>query len=87
MFKCRHTIPILSKNINISKYKDMIGKDFTEKEGTMEYICHIEITKNGSNYVARAFLANGRNAEYKNPILEDMLTEMVLDLHAELSEQ
>lgn len=52
----------------------------------MEYICHIEITKNGGNYIARAYLANGRNAEYRNPILEDMLTEMVLDLQAELSE-
>lgn len=52
----------------------------------MEHICHIEITKKGRTYIAHAYLANGRNAEYRNPILENMLIEMAVDLQAEFGE-
>jgi hypothetical protein len=57
------------------------------QDGTsMETVCHIEILKDGRDFVARAHLANGSVKEYRHQIFEDVLTEMVIDLQEELSE-
>jgi hypothetical protein len=53
---------------------------------SMETVCHIEILKDGRDFVARAHLANGSVKEYRHQIFEDVLTEMVIDLQEELSE-
>ena len=53
---------------------------------SMETVCHIEILKDGRDFVARAHLANGAVKEYRHQIFEDVLTEMVIDLQEELSE-
>ena len=53
---------------------------------TMETVVHIEILKDGRDFVARAHLANGSVKEYRHPIFEDVLTEMVIDLQEELAE-
>jgi hypothetical protein len=52
----------------------------------METVCHIEIIKDGREFVARAHLPNGSVKEYRHQIFEDVLTEMVIDLQEELSE-
>ena len=52
----------------------------------VETVCHIEIIKDGRDFVARAHLANGSVKEYRHQIFEDVLTEMVIDLQEELSE-
>lgn len=52
----------------------------------METVCHIEIIKDGRDFVARAHLANGTIKEYRHPVFEDVLTEMVIDLQEELSD-
>jgi hypothetical protein len=52
----------------------------------METVCHIEIIKDGSEFVARAHLPDGHVKEYRHQIFEDVLTEMVIDLQEELSE-
>ena len=58
-----------------------------KQDGTnMETVCHIEILKDGRDFVARAHLANGSVKEYRHQIFEDVLTEMVIDLQEELSE-
>jgi hypothetical protein len=46
----------------------------------MKNICRIEIIKDGRNYAARVFLADGPIKEYKHPVFEEALTEMVVDL-------
>ena len=58
-----------------------------KQDGTsMESVCHIEVLKDGRDFVARAHLANGSVKEYRHQIFEDVLTEMVIDLQEELSE-
>jgi len=52
----------------------------------METVCHIEIIKDGRDFVARAHLASGAIKEYRHAVFEDVLTEMVIDLQEELSE-
>jgi hypothetical protein len=52
----------------------------------METVCHIEIIKDGRDFVARAHLVNGTIKEYRHQIFEDVLTEMVIDLQEELAE-
>ena len=52
----------------------------------MELVCHIEIIKEGKDFVIRAKLADGSIREYRNPVLEDVLTEMINDLQEELTE-
>ena len=52
----------------------------------METVCHIEIIKNGRDFVARAHMANGSVKEYRHHVFEDVLTEMVIDLQEELAE-
>ncbi len=52
----------------------------------METVVHIEILKDGRDFVARAHLANGSVKEYRHPVFEDVLTVMVIDLQEELAE-
>ena len=53
---------------------------------SMETVCHIEIIKDGRDFVARAHMANGSIKEYRHQVFEDVLTEMVIDLQEELSD-
>ena len=48
-------------------------------------LCYIEILKNGNVFLARSTI-NGTSHEYKNPIFEDMLTELIVDLQEEIQE-
>lgn len=64
---------------------DLYGIKF-RKGVPVETVCHIEIIKDGRDFVARAHLANGSVKEYRHQIFEDVLTEMVIDLQEELSE-
>ena len=52
----------------------------------METVCHIEIIKDGQEFVARVHLSDGSTREYRHRVFEDALTEMVIDLQEELSE-
>jgi hypothetical protein len=52
----------------------------------METVCHIEIIKDGQDFVARVHLLNGTTKEYRHQIFEDALTEMVIDLQEELAD-
>ena len=53
----------------------------------METVCYIEIIKDGRDFVARAHLTNGSTKEYRHHNFEDVLTEMVIDLQEELTEE
>jgi hypothetical protein len=46
----------------------------------MNTICKIEVIKDGRDYAARVFLADGVIKEYRHPVFEEVLTEMVIDL-------
>ena len=48
-------------------------------------LCYIEILKSGTVFLARSNV-NGTSREYKNHVLEDMLTELVVDLQEEILE-
>jgi hypothetical protein len=50
-----------------------------------EPLALIEINKSGTLFVARSTL-NGVKKEYKNQVLEDMLTELVVDLQEDINE-
>ncbi len=52
----------------------------------MEEVCHIEIIKDGRDFVARCHMTDGSVKEYRHPVFEDVLTEMVIDLQEELGE-
>ena len=52
----------------------------------MQTVCHIEIIKDGQDFVARVHLLNGTTKEYRHQIFEDALTEMVIDLQEELAD-
>jgi hypothetical protein len=52
----------------------------------METVCHIEIIKDGRDFVARVHLADGSTKEYRHRVFEDVLTEMVIDLQEELAD-
>ena len=52
----------------------------------METVCHIEIIKDGRDFAARAYLASGSIKEYRHPVFEEVLTEMVIDLQELLEE-
>jgi hypothetical protein len=51
-----------------------------------ESLCHIEIIKDGKEFVARAQSQSGGDREYRNAIFEDLLTELVIDLQEEFGE-
>ena len=46
----------------------------------MGKVCHIEILKDGVDFVVRVHLTNGSIREYRHHVFEDVLTEMVIDL-------
>lgn len=52
----------------------------------MKPVCYIKIIKDGKDFVVRAKLASGAEREYRNPVLEDVLTEMLNDLQEELAD-
>ena len=52
----------------------------------METVCHIEIIKDGRDFVARAHMPDGTIKEYRHQVFEDVLTEMVVELQEELGE-
>jgi hypothetical protein len=82
MIRKQNTLTFRTKHINrVDEYGSK------NQDGThMETVCHIEILKDGRDFVARAHLANGSVKEYRHQIFEDVLTEMVIDLQEELSE-
>jgi hypothetical protein len=49
-----------------------------------EPLCQIEIFKNGTLFIARSQANGGPSKEYKNHVLEDMLTELVVDLQEDI---
>jgi hypothetical protein len=52
----------------------------------MDAICQIEVIKDGRDYAARAYFSDGPIKEYRHPVLEQTLTEMVIDLQELLEE-
>lgn len=52
----------------------------------MTLVCHIDVIKEGKEFVIRARLSDGSIREYRNTILEDVLTEMINDLQEELAD-
>jgi hypothetical protein len=46
----------------------------------MDPLCKIEIIKDGRDFAARAHLSSGSIKEYRHPVFEEVLTEMVIDL-------
>lgn len=52
----------------------------------IEPICHIEVIKEGKEFVIRARLSDGSTREYRNAVLEDVLTEMINDLQEEFAD-
>lgn len=53
----------------------------------MDPLCQIEIIKDGRDFAARAHLAGGQIKEYRHPVFEEVLTEMVIDLQEMLEEE
>lgn len=53
----------------------------------MSTLCQIEIIKDGRDFAARAHLASGSVKEYRHPVFEEALTEMVIDLEESLEEE
>lgn len=49
-------------------------------------LCWIELVKSGNVFVARSNTHNGVHKEYKNRVLEDMLTELIVELQEEIQE-
>ncbi len=45
-----------------------------------EFVCHIDLVKDGQHFVARTETEGGEEKEYKNTVFEDLLTEMFLNL-------
>jgi hypothetical protein len=52
----------------------------------MDPLCQIEIIKDGRDFAVRAYLASGSIKEYRHPVFEEVLTEMVVDLQELLEE-
>jgi len=75
------------KRIPQKLYIELMDSGYLFQDGaSMETVVHIEILKDGRDFVARAHLANGSVKEYRHQIFEDVLTEMVIDLQEELAE-
>ena len=70
-----------AKTINIS-----VGYGFNPAGEKMGVVCNIDVIKEGKDFVIRVRLPDGTIREYRNPILEDVLTEMINDVQEELSE-
>ena len=52
----------------------------------MEIVYNIEILKDRGYFIVRVHLANGSIREYRRQVLENVLTEMAIDLQDETSE-
>jgi hypothetical protein len=52
----------------------------------MGTLCRIEIIKEGRDFAAKAHLDGGSIKVYRNPVFEEVLTEMVIDLQELLEE-
>jgi hypothetical protein len=53
----------------------------------MDSICRIEVIKDGREFAARTYLDTGKIKEYRHPVFEEVLTEMVIDLQDILEEK
>jgi hypothetical protein len=53
----------------------------------METICNIEIIKEGTDYVARVHLSDGKIKEYRHNSFEEVLTELIKDLHDDITDK
>ncbi|HLE46989.1 MAG TPA: hypothetical protein VI818_01730 [Candidatus Thermoplasmatota archaeon] len=54
--------------------------------GNEKQLCWIELVKNGNVFIARSHTGAGAAKEYKNRVLEDMLTELIVELQEEIQE-
>jgi delta-aminolevulinic acid dehydratase/porphobilinogen synthase len=52
----------------------------------MDTVCHIEIKKDGCDFIAKAHMVDGSIKEFRNLSFEDVITEMVIELQEELSD-
>jgi hypothetical protein len=52
----------------------------------MDSLCKIDILKNGRDFMVRIYLEDGGIKEYRRPVFEEVLTEMVIDLQEFLEE-
>lgn len=57
-----------------------------EPQANERPICWIELVKSGSVFIARSNITGGSPREYKNRVLEDMLTELIVELQEEIQE-
>lgn len=57
-----------------------------EAAGNDKQLCWIELVKNGNMFIARSNITGGSSKEYKNRILEDMLTELIVELQEDIQE-
>ncbi|HLE47665.1 MAG TPA: hypothetical protein VI818_05155, partial [Candidatus Thermoplasmatota archaeon] len=57
-----------------------------EPAGNEKQLCWIELVKNGNVFIARSHTGVGAAKEYKNRVLEDMLTELIVELQEEIQE-
>jgi hypothetical protein len=53
----------------------------------MNPICKIEVVKDGRFFAAIAYLDGGKIKEYRHPVFEEVLTELVVDLQDILEEK
>lgn len=54
--------------------------------GDEKPLCWIELVKSGNVFIARSNAVGGTTKEYKNRVLEDMLTELIVELQEEIQE-
>jgi hypothetical protein len=47
-------------------------------------ICSIDIMKEGIEFIARTKLPDGDSKEYRSSILEDLLTQVMIDLEEKI---
>ena len=62
--------------MTISKLFKHISKNII----IMNRICQIEVIKDGRDFAVRTYLSEGSIKEYRHPLFEEVLTEMVVDL-------
>jgi len=67
-------------------YKYPTGYGINSVGEKMTVVCNIDVIKEGKDFVIRVRYSDGSIREYRNPILEDVLTEMINDVQEELSE-
>ncbi len=53
----------------------------------MDSVCNIEIVKDGRDFIARAHMNDGTIKEFRNRVFEDVVTELVIELQEELTEE